>query len=786
MEFFRTTNNLSFRVPFSTNGDSIYIKIYYFTGSSTMWFDFSDSTFKTNPTQKESTMTFLETEIWYINLPLLYWPTDKDYVAVTRNATTNEIFNFYFRVSDADFDVVLNRINNIKSKTDLLLFNSNNYVLSSPQTDVILSSSQPNYEPAKAGDAMTLVASERSAVAQSVWSNPTRALTDKVDFSLTSEYNAAKNALQSNDSRLNNLDATISSRLGSTDSRLNNLDAAISSRAPASTALSTEIWTNQRAASLDRLDATISSRAPSSTALSSEIWTNQRAANLDRLDIEITSRLAANDSRLNNLDTTISSRLSSADSRLNYLDEAVSTRAPSSTALSSVIWTNDRAAKLDNIDIAVSSRLANNDSRLDNLDARVSSRLATNDTRIDNLDATVSSRAPAVTALSNTIWTNNRAANLDNLDVAVSSRLQSDDIRLNRLDATISSRLESTDSRLNNLDAAISSRAPSSTALSNAIWTNDRAANLDKLDATISSRLQSDDIRINNLDAKVSTRLATNDARIDNIDAPVSSRAPAATALSNTIWTNDRAASLDKLDVAVSSRLQSDDTRLNNLDATVSSRPTLRQILDGIKDEHGDGPYGSFLLNKYGSNILTINVKDNDNNPLPETHIGIYFNDTLVTVGYTDINGSYSTGLADGNYKIVCNKILYMFNTQNISITSDATLNIFGTYISTKITEPDDTSLCRVYTYLYYAGTNTPMSVDDVKFIYKYIIPHNIGNVYFSERKINYTYNGASGLFYFDVPKGSIIDIEIDGVLYGRVFVGQENTVELRKVFKKL
>jgi hypothetical protein len=71
---------------------------------------------------------------------------------------------------------------------------------------------------------------------------------------------------------------------------------------------------------------------------------------------------------------------------LDNLDATVSSRAPAATALSSVVWTNARAANLD------------------------------------NLDATVSTRAPAATALSSVVWTNARAANLDNLDATVSSR----------------------------------------------------------------------------------------------------------------------------------------------------------------------------------------------------------------------------------------------------------------------------------------------------------------------------------------------------------------------------
>jgi hypothetical protein len=168
------------------------------------------------------------------------------------------------------------------------------------------------------------------------------------------------------------IDATISSRLaGSSYTAPDNadivsilaivtaaLDATISSRAPASTALSTAQWTNTRAALLDYLDAAVSSRAPSATALSTAQWTNARAALLDLLDAAISSRLAAGDyTAPDNAD--IASILSIVGTAL---DATISSRAPASTALSTVQWTNARAAFLDLLnsflDAAVSSRLA--------------------------------------------------------------------------------------------------------------------------------------------------------------------------------------------------------------------------------------------------------------------------------------------------------------------------------------------------------------------------------------------------------------------------------------------
>lgn len=71
------------------------------------------------------------------------------------------------------------------------------------------------------------------------------------------------------------------------------LDAAVSTRAPASTALSSAVWTGGRAVLVDHLDADVSSRAAAATAVSSADLTPTRAAKLDQLDAAITSRASS-------------------------------------------------------------------------------------------------------------------------------------------------------------------------------------------------------------------------------------------------------------------------------------------------------------------------------------------------------------------------------------------------------------------------------------------------------------------------------------------------------------
>lgn len=134
--------------------------------------------------------------------------------------------------------------------------------------------------------------------------------------------------------------------------------------------------------------------------------------------------------------------------KASKIDAAMTTRAPATTALSNTVWTNTRAAK------------------------------------VDNLDDKMTSRAPASTALTKTVWTDTRAKYLDKVNT--------------------------------NLDAAVSSRASANTALSNSVWTNARAA------------------------------------KVDNLDGKITSRAPATTALSNVVWTNARAAKVDNLDAKIS------------------------------------------------------------------------------------------------------------------------------------------------------------------------------------------------------------------------------------------
>jgi hypothetical protein len=253
-----------------------------------------------------------------------------------------------------------------------------------------------------------------------------------------------------------------------------NVDATISSRSTLTisnvqTALTNQGYTSARAAQLDNLDVAVSSRLASAdystAAIASAVWghgTRELTAISTGLALSVwhvpaTSVTAAGTIGLQlktNVDATISSR-----STLTTGD----VRTASMTALTDQGYTTTRATKLDNLDVAVSSRLAASSYVTPPTTSDIAAAVWTHTARQitdmatgaalavwhtpatsvtaantvglqikTNLDATVSSRSTldqsgVQSAMTNQGYTTGRAAKLDNLDVAVSSRLASAD-----------------------------------------------------------------------------------------------------------------------------------------------------------------------------------------------------------------------------------------------------------------------------------------------------------------------------------------------------------------------
>jgi hypothetical protein len=134
------------------------------------------------------------------------------------------------------------------------------------------------------------------------------------------------------------------------------------------------------------------------------IYTRSATINDLPLASDYTSGRAA---KLDNVDVAVSTRADGAvytGPRGALLDNLLDLDVPVSTRADAAAWTAARAIKVDHLDADVSSR----PSGADWTGARAA--------KVDHLDADVSSRADAAT------WTPARATKVDNLDATVSSR----------------------------------------------------------------------------------------------------------------------------------------------------------------------------------------------------------------------------------------------------------------------------------------------------------------------------------------------------------------------------
>ena len=237
------------------------------------------------------------------------------------------------------------------------------------------------------------------------------------------------------------------------------------------------IWCVQKAGS-EYLDAAVTTRA------SATDYTTARATKLDNLDVAVSTGaapaiwnyLAASATTaaslgkllVDNVNATIASRMAtftytapdntSVGTILARTDVATSTRA------SATDYTTARATKLDNLDVAISSRQASGNVTIAGYaagqdPATLTGVTTTRGAKLDNLDATVSSRlAPAgITSLQADV-TAIKTPVVANIDATISSRLASasyTSTSITSLQADVTAIKVKTDA---NLDTTVSSR----------------------------------------------------------------------------------------------------------------------------------------------------------------------------------------------------------------------------------------------------------------------------------------------------------------------------------------
>lgn len=329
--------------------------------------------------------------------------------------------------------------------------------------------------------------------------NPVLANDSRLDYLDTSVSSRASqtsvnaiptNPLLTTDARLNNLDAAISSRasqdsvnaiptnpLLANDARLNNLDAPITSR---STLTAAQVWeyATRTLTSFGSLVTDIWSYATrtlsSFGSLIADIWGHANRSLTDKEGFSLAADQPVNVTKVggvsvsgpNDLKADVSglaleATAQSIKAKIDILPSDIATQEDVTGATTSILTavnaipTNPLLAidpRLDNLDIAVSTRAAPGDamtltSAYDaaktaasqaSVDAIPTNPVLATDSRLDCLDAAVSSRASQAS-----------------VDAIPTNPLLANDIRLNHLDAAISSRAVENNGRLQAIDARL-------------------------------------------------------------------------------------------------------------------------------------------------------------------------------------------------------------------------------------------------------------------------------------------------------------------------------------------
>jgi hypothetical protein len=293
------------------------------------------------------------------------------------------------------------------------------------------------------------------------------------------------------------------------------LDVEIGSRAPSATALSTEVWTAEKAGLIDVAISSVSGSS-SSGATPQEIWEYENrtltSGGISSGTVETavgnalaTYTAAKTGDEMDIVDSPNPSAISAIQSGL----------ATSSTALSNLTWTDEKAGFIDAAISSVSTSGASASAiagavrtelttELERIDVDVSSRLATSGyttapTTGDIKSAIEISGGSVAQILTDTneLQTNQSGwltatgfatpANVSGISV-IDTKITTVSGYVDEIESRLTTTRAGYLDNLVNLDTTVGSRAPSATALSTAVWTNTKAG---YIDTTIGSRLAS-------------------------------------------------------------------------------------------------------------------------------------------------------------------------------------------------------------------------------------------------------------------------------------------------------
>ena len=148
--------------------------------------------------------------------------------------------------------------------------------------------------------------------------------------------------------------------------------------------------------------------------------------------------------------------------------------------------------------------------------------------------------------------------------------------------------------------------------------------------------------------------------------------------------------------------------------------------------------------------------------PIPDYSLSVYDSTNTVFQGkiITNASGVAAFNLDAGTYKIRGRKAGYSAAsaTETLVVAADGTATFYAAAYT--ITAPASADVCRVYEWITAQdGETIPATVKATAQIVS--LPYNYGGRLMAGSIVNGTYNATTGLLYWDVVKGAMIEVKI-------------------------
>lgn len=170
---------------------------------------------------------------------------------------------------------------------------------------------------------------------------------------------------------------------------------------------------------------------------------------------------------------------------------------------------------------------------------------------------------------------------------------------------------------------------------------------------------------------------------------------------------------------------------------------------------------------------------------IPDYVLSIYDLTNTVFQGKvtTNASGIATLNLDAGTYKVRGRKAGYtpVNTSETLSVSGDGSVTYYAD--TTSIPAPESSDSCRVYEYCFLPDDTTPMvSVTATAEIN--VLPYDLNSKLHSGKIVNGTYDSATGLVYWDLPKGASVTFFIRNVYPSYIdrTVPDETTVRLYNI----